>query len=385
MGVPKHDELTLTVNGTVYGGWTDIRLSRGVERFPSDFEISVTDKYNGAAMAIEPGQPVEVRIGADRVLVGYVDRVGNRVGPSDHTIAVSGRSKCQDLIDCSAEVAEWGGQRLEAEFLPLVEELAAPYGIAVSDRSGGGANEKFEAFTVNLGESGYEIIERVARSMALLVYDDTAGNLVLARVGEKDGSPARDGLKLGQNVQAAAVQWAMDARYRKYVVVPQAIDSQRDMREAAKSTERFEVGEELDPGVTRNRTLILVGEQFQRGESLGPKRALWEKNRRWGRSQVLKATTDSWRDAKGRLWEPNTLVNLDLPQLRLSKRAWLLADVTYRRSAQSGTVADLTLMPQEAFSIQPTTLAPMDWDSARLVQETRRVAGLPAGQQDPQQ
>lgn len=64
----------------------------------------------------------------------------------------------------------------------------------------------------------------------------------------------------------------------------------------------------------------------------------WEMNRRYGRSKQLSVTIDSWRDKDGKLWEPNTLIPVDLPTLRLPKTELLLAEVTYMRD-DYGTIA----------------------------------------------
>ena len=69
----------------------------------------------------------------------------------------------------------------------------------------------------------------------------------------------------------------------------------------------------------------------------------------------FKLTCDSWRDSAGKLWQPNYLATVDLPTLKLSKVKWIIATVTFRKDA-SGTHADLTLMPPDAFSVQPSTL-----------------------------
>ena len=78
----------------------------------------------------------------------------------------------------------------------------------------------------------------------------------------------------------------------------------------------------------------------------------WEMNRRYGRSKQLSVTIDSWRDKDGKLWEPNTLLPVNLPTLRLPDTEMLLSEVTYMRD-DNGTHARLTLMPPEAFAIQP--------------------------------
>ena len=77
-----------------------------------------------------------------------------------------------------------------------------------------------------------------------------------------------------------------------------------------------------------------------------------------GRSMQVHLSTDSWRDSEGTLYEPNTLVDIDLPGLKLKPKTWLIADVTYMKDEQ-GTRADLVIMPPQAFYQEPITLYPI--------------------------
>ncbi len=50
--------LTVTVNGTTFGGWQRVRVTRGVERMPSDFEIASIKRgalTAGVALVINRG------------------------------------------------------------------------------------------------------------------------------------------------------------------------------------------------------------------------------------------------------------------------------------------------------------------------------------------
>lgn len=102
---PDDGEVTITAAGKVVSGWQDIRITRGVERMPSDFVFTVTERYPGTPdVVLQPLDPCAVRIGGDTVVTGYVDRYGASIGPGEHTIRITGRGKCQDLVDCSAVI-----------------------------------------------------------------------------------------------------------------------------------------------------------------------------------------------------------------------------------------------------------------------------------------
>ncbi|WP_164931711.1 phage baseplate assembly protein [Dyella sp. M7H15-1] len=125
------DDLTLTIHGQTISGWTGIRLTRGVERLPSDGSIGFTELYPGelAQVMVQPGQACTVSMGDDLVMTGYVDRFIPSISDGQHSIQVLIRSKCEDLVDCSAE---WpNGQMSGTSALDMAQKLAAPYEIGV--------------------------------------------------------------------------------------------------------------------------------------------------------------------------------------------------------------------------------------------------------------
>ena len=99
------DDLTLTLGGTAISGWTEIRVTRGIERCPNDFDIALTDLFPGDAgkIVVQAGDACTVHLGADLVITGYVDAVESELDDGAHSIHVSGRGSCQDIVDCSAE------------------------------------------------------------------------------------------------------------------------------------------------------------------------------------------------------------------------------------------------------------------------------------------
>src|SRR6187402_1176649 len=125
------DTVTLTIGGQAISGWTDIRITQGIERLPSDFSVGLTERYPGelAEVISQPGAPCVVEVGQDVVITGYVDRFVPSLSAEQHSITVTGRSKCQDLVDCAAE---WpGGQISGSDAVGIAQKLAAVYGISV--------------------------------------------------------------------------------------------------------------------------------------------------------------------------------------------------------------------------------------------------------------
>ena len=352
------DDLVLTIDGQAFGGWTEIQITRGIERLPSDFSVGLTELFPGELdkVLIAPGAACTVKLGDDLVITGFVDRFIPSISAKQHSIRVVGRSRCSDLVDCAAE---WdGGQISGSSALGIAEKLAAVYGIGV--HCSVPDLPVIPQFNLMLGESAFEIIERISRYSALLAYDLPNGNLQLAQVGTVN---AASGFVEGVNVQAASIEYAADQRYSIYQAFLQSVDVLTDLGDGGNLLYTI-----TDPNVTRHRKLIIIAEAGGGGNDIAQKRANWELTRRAGRSRAVRVTVDSWRDSAGTLWTPNTLVPVELPSLKLSADHFVIGEVTYRRSDGDGTVADLVLMPPDAFRPEPILLQPVFGDIAATAQ-----------------
>jgi prophage tail gpP-like protein len=349
------DELSLTVGKVTLVGWQRISVTRPLAAIPASFSIEATEKYpNLPDIDLKAGEPCTVKIGADLVLTGYVDRYQSAIAAGNHTIRVEGRSKSEDLVDCSALVENTsagspstpGMQVVNGTTLDIVRKLAAPYNVKVQSTAGDGI--QVPQFNINLGETVWEIVDRITRYSEMLVYDMPDGSIMLAKVGTE---AMASGFTLGENVEAADVMMSMDQRYQEYeghLISTMALGTDAGVNMPG-------VGEIVrDAEVPRFRKLYVISEQFVMGVPLAGKRAIWEKNRRWGQSFNFTVTCDSWRDAKGKLWAPNMLAPIVAPALKLDRRDWLIGTVTYTRD-EGGQHARLGLWPPEAFSIEPTS------------------------------
>ena len=345
MPATASDDLSLVIGTQALAGWTEISVTRGIECLPSSFDIGLTEPYPGqpTQASVLPGQACQVKIGSDLVITGYVDRYSPSISAYDHRIRVTGRGKCQDMVDCSAE---WPNNQItNATALSLAQKLAKPYGITVTAPPT--ANQVVPQFNFMWGETAYDVLERACRYLSLLVYDGTDGNLILAQVGS---AQAASGFIEGKNVMAAQVAYSMDQRYSDYVVRRLSMSSLQDLGDGGDIMRDFK-----DGGVPHHRLRYIIAENGGNPEDVALARGAWEARRRFGRSAQLKITTDSWRDNAGKLWTPNTLVPISLPSLKVTNKNWVIGEVTYKKDVE-GTRAELTIMPPEAFLPEPILL-----------------------------
>lgn len=350
------DELFLVAGAQAVSGWTDVRVTRGIDRCPSDFSLGMTEAFPGETeeVIVQPGDPFKLLIGSDPVITGYVDEYVPEYGADTHWISAAGRGKCQDLVDCAAV---WpSGQISGTSALDVATKLAAHYGIEV--QCDVDLLPTIPQFNIFIGESAYDIIERISRYSQLLVYDTPDGNLLLTRAGKTQHV---GGVAEGINVQRARVRYSASQRFSRYTVFTQSVETFNDAGVGANVIVTVE-----DVGVKRTRERYIVAEAVQGYEDLAKRRAVWEMNRRAARATEITVTTDSWRDAAGTLWTPNTLVPVTLPKLKVVNQLWLLGEVTYVRNEEEGTIAELTIMPPEAYLTEPVALQPIFVDASAL-------------------
>jgi prophage tail gpP-like protein len=349
--VGAEDTLRLIVGDSEWVGWQRVSVTRSMDTVPASFDIQVTERYpDSPDVSIKPGDPCRVEIGGDLVITGYVDRYAAALGPADHTVRIAGRSKSQDLVDCAAFVGSRDRpnfQILGGSALSIAQALARPYDVEISSIAGPGA--EIPQFSINFGETAWEIIDRVTRFSKLIAYDLPDGSVVMAQAGSE---VMASGFAQGENVERAAVSFSLDERYSEYeghLLSTMAFGDDAGVNAPG-------IGEIVrDSGVARFRRRYIISEQTQLGRPLAHDRAIWERNRRYGRSQAVNVTCDSWRDAAGALWAPNHQVPIRLPALKLPEENWLIAQITYVRDDQ-GQHGLLVLMPREAFAPEPLAL-----------------------------
>lgn len=336
---------------TILSGWQTVRITPGIERLPPDFDVTYTEPLPGTTSGIAaPGMNCVLSIGSDAVITGYIDRVIDRMTATEHVLTLTGRGQTQDLVDCAAV---WGGAMFSnVTALDMATKLAAPYGIvAITDEAD---LPRLPIVMVNIGETVFEIIDRVCKLSGLLAFEQPDGTLLLTRVGT---AQAASGFQQGTNVQEASFENSMDQRFSDYTVVYPGNQLLGDIGDSPLTTYTYK-----DSGVPRYRQKYIELLSNSVMTQLSQQQAMWEMNRRIGRSQIVRVTADSWRDSGGTLWTPNTLADVELPALKVPKTQLLIGEVTFKRGLDTGTTAEVELMPPAAFDVEPIPYLPIPMD-----------------------
>jgi prophage tail gpP-like protein len=342
------DEIAIVIGGTRITGWESAAITRSVEQFPSSFVLTAADQFadDATRATISPkgaGEKCQIFIGSDLVVTGYVDKYSTNIGPGHHDITITGRGLCQDLVDCSADIADapglQGGTISAGNLRDLATILCKPFGVDLG--------KPIPPYTIHLGDTVYNILEEFARYCGYLLYEDELGTLVLDRVGTQ---PMASGFTMPGNIEGASSTLSINQRFSKYTVVWNSIAQYNEINPL--SNQRFSV---TDPTMPRYRPRIWPSLQYMPGEDFAQLSANWDLARRIGRSQAINLTCDSWRDSAGMLWQLNRLAPINAPALKIVNAQWIIGNVVFRKD-QSGTHADVTLMPPDAFNPQPAPL-----------------------------
>ncbi|WP_277187687.1 phage baseplate assembly protein [Caballeronia sp. BR00000012568055] len=346
------DDVTLTVGGQSIAGWTAVRVTRGMERIPCDFDIGLTERYpNTTDVIVSEGDPCVLSIGGDKVITGYVDRVAEQVDAHNHALSISGRGKCEDIVDCAAQFDSFQFQNVSTAAIAVA--LCRPFGINVKALSPGIVHPQV---CLNVGESPYQVIDRLCKIAQILCYEDADGDLV---IGPLSNDEAAGGFALGTNAERASYTRDMSQRFSEYRVylVGTGLFTDAGQQPLAEYTV-------ADDTMPRYRPKAFIAETGDAGASVSKAHALWECNRRIGRGNVVTVTASTWRDSAGTLYTPNTVAALAMPQLKLiDGQRFTIGEVTYRRD-MGGSGCDVTLMPPDAFKPEPILYMPLPQDAA---------------------
>lgn len=331
-------DVALRVAGYRLTGWTAATVTRALETVSGRFQIAVSEHMPGTEVmrVLSPGDACSVELDDERVLTGFLDRVGVGYTDESHAINVDGRDATGDLVDCSA--ASSPGEWHDATLAEIAQDLAAPHGVAVRTETEIG--EPFRRFRIEEGESVFEAVERACRFRGVLPLSDGDGALVL-------GAPRRVrvpvALERGVNILEARGESSWIDRYSEYTLLGQQAGND-DFWGAEAAHVRASA---RDPGVTRHRPLTIIGEQSL-SQLEAQARIDWEASVRAARARSVRVRVQGWRSTEGgALWAPGQLVRVSDDWLGIDRD--LLVSTTVQRISDSGTVTEMTLYPASAF------------------------------------
>jgi prophage tail gpP-like protein len=338
-------EVVLTVNGTEYRGWKEIRITRSLESLCGSFSMSVSERWEGQTKRwpILEGDECVVRLGDEPIITGYVDTREMSLSASEHRFSVSGRDRAADLIDCSAVLEAWEFNGMGV--LEIAQRVAKPFGIEVTMQPGLAPPPAPPRIVINPGESAFDVIERACRLAGLFAISDGQGNVILTQAGS---APTATPIIEGQNILEASAQYDASACYRQYIVIGQQQGGDPLFGTLAADVR----AEALDQNVKRASRVLMIRAEGSVTIQQAQDRVNWEAAVRHARALEIRATVQGWEQADSTLWPVNAKVMIEATVLGV-RGELLISEVVYSLSQGGGTTTELTLRPPDAFLPQP--------------------------------
>ncbi|MEO3997177.1 hypothetical protein [Mesorhizobium sp. CAU 1732] len=290
---------------------------------------SFTVAWNGAGIPCAPDDEATIHVSGDLWGTGYVRDVRGSHDASDRQYQVTFVSRSCDATECSIDHPT--GLKRDADLKGIAEEF---------DVLGVGIEADIETLKksthkVRPGESLFNTLETDARSQGVLIYDTPEGKLRLADKpeGRHGGALAR-----GHNILRASGSLSGAKSFSSVKVRGQAsvgvTGSALRPEAEARGTAR------------RKRPLIVVHEGEATSDRV-KKRADWEARRAAGAGVECSIDVAGFRDASGKIWSQNHLVEVRDDWLGI-EQDMIIAAVRLVQDAAGGTTANLSLKDPRA-------------------------------------
>lgn len=337
-----NDTVFLRVNGREWGGWESVRISAGVDRIARDFNVTISRTWPGATEPtpqVKNGDKVEVLLGADLVITGWIEATPVRYDASSISLGIVGRSKTADLVDCTAAPL----QKTGATLADIAAALAQPFGVSVIN-DGAPATAVIEAQPQH-GEKVVDCLNRLLGQVQALAYDNEKGELVLGSVGSGKCSTA---LVLGENILTCDTERSIKDCFSEYLVTGQRPGTNDDFGRATIAAIKQSA---TDATVTRYRPYTI--QQSGPATSATCKaRCEFEAVQRAAKMRETTYTVQGWRQGNGDLWRPNYRVIVFDPLCGFENEELVIGEVTFSKD-EKGTTTELRVAPAEAYLSEP--------------------------------
>lgn len=345
----------LLVGARRFAGWQQATITRSIETISGRFSLAVADRWSEElpAWQVREKDACTVLVDSKPVITGYVDKRTTSFTSDSHGVALTGRDKSCDAVDCSVDLGAWEFRSVNV--LAFLNKLTSPYGVKVYPGPGVVPPVIPEKkIAIDIGDKAFDVIDRVARFAGLLTVADGLGNVQLMLPGTK---PAPVALVEGEaGILEAEAEYSEEECFSKYVVhgaYPPDPDDEFGLGlglEAPKHVERVK-GEATDSASRAGRTLIVHAEQLANREH-AKARAQWEARVRRARAFRARIKVRGWSPAPGYVWTPGDLLTVRAPKLGVTG-ALVISQATLSLGREDGETADLQLMAPDAFSPIP--------------------------------
>lgn len=296
--------VTVSAGGGTYTGWKKVTVRASMRQACRNFQLTTTEMSAAGASEYNfpPGTDISISANGDLVCKGYVNVYAPSGDAKSHTVEIEGRGKGQDFVDCAAKHKKGNFQKKKPD--QIAQELDL-WGLGLKAEV---QLEPIDYFQLNQGETAHAAVERALRDQYASMVGQADGSIKITNA--KAAKRHSGGLIEGHNIRSFKGRFSDEKRHSECEVKGQR-------RHGTKESDLRIKESAQDSGVKRNRPKILVHEGDTTKER-AKRRAQNESDRAQGFSVAATIVVQGWRDDGGKLWEPNHLVFIQSPSLKLN-------------------------------------------------------------------
>ncbi len=351
--------VTVLADGKQTKAWKHVHMRTSLYSVARYFGLVVTEARGNiraaefsTAYSFPPGTPIEISAGNDLLCKGYVNVYAPTIDPKNHDIEIEGRSRSQDWVDGAAvhDRGEWQNKTP----LEIAKDLDSSYGVGIQADV---ELEPIEYFHIYQGETVQQALERLLRDQEATPFGQADGSVLITNASKAKRHAG--GLIEGYNILKMAARLTDMSRHSEVTVKGQRRTGVDDSDLRVKQTFK-------DRGMRRFRPKIIVHEG-NTTPNRAQRRAQYEAERALGFSVRASLIVQGWRDDKGELWQPNRLVYVESPSLKIAGDMLIQGIDMHQVSTggSRGTQCEMSLVHPAAYKGtdgKATKTAP-DWGS----------------------
>jgi prophage tail gpP-like protein len=345
--VPSPDSVTLLIGNRAHSDWESYDIDSDLMTPADAWRVTLGMQPKTLPPFVQPGEPVQIKVGKDTILSGRIDEVSQSIGKSEHTLDISGRDGAAVLVDCSAPI--FTARQIGLE--DIIAKVVRPLGIG-KIRIDAAATARREKVQVEPGESAWAMLQAAAEANGLWPWFDPDGTLVVGGPDYSSAPVATLTLRLdgkANNVESLSKTDSVAERHSEVTVLGQTwgterADGQHNIRYTQKDSgvawyrPRIELDHEADSiAIAKARARKLLSDERLSGLTL--------------RARVMGHRTPS-----GILWTPGQRVSVKSEPHRIDGTFFLMGR-RFTLSRTGGTLTELTLKEDGVWLLDahPTT------------------------------
>lgn len=346
------NEVALSIDGQRFRFWESVRITRSIDGIDViEFSAPFEQDAPGFRETFVPFSfaPLSVTVGGVPLLTGTLLTVSPELTPARKSFVVGGYATPGVLNDCTASPAspaelEFAGLTLDV----IAESLAKPFGISVVFRddpgsaefaSPGSSESEFgpDPVAIQPGQRVFSFLADLAKQKNLLVSSSPTGELVFQR-GLQAGETVAN-LRQGESPLTSVKPFFRAQEYYSHVTGIESVYMGLGGSQHTVLNERLK-------GVVRPFTFTVP--DMQEGSVVEAVKA--KAGRMFASAASYSVKVATWRDPKGRLWEPNTFINLEAPDAMVYESyKFIIRSIVFERDRASEK-ATLNLVLPGSFS-----------------------------------